>query len=372
MGILSGPDWKVWKSLILAFSCFLAAGLGYALATVLRRCDLTIDSSSAQVEPIITSAAENFLYDAGEVVAGTVVCHAFLVRNDWDEPIEIRKPGDIVIHCGCSSIEPADRRLAPGESTRIRVKLRTIGRVGTLANGGEVIWTATGGKQRKLIFTLRAEILRVLQVSDEILVFDDEAESGVITKELTFSSSKVPIIWESLCVTATSPFQITKVDKNSDRMHCVVTHPIESEREEVTGRIQAQARLQETKPDGGEIVTATVGVIWRPRQDDLRITPKMVPLAIGAEGRGKARLYLRGKKVEQNPKLIRSVVCEGHTVEWKLHPTAGGKAAILELNLIPTSGVKTPEKSLLSLDFRESGPVQVPFFVSVRKNEGTN
>lgn len=371
MWLMSGCQRKVWKRMVLTVSCFVTFVVGNALRTILGQDGATRASPSLQTETINGDHMENFLYDAGEVVAGTVVSHAFVICNDWDETIEIRKSDDIVLHCGCSSIEPAMLRLTPGQSTDITVKLRTMGRDGVFVNGGDIIWTGARGKQRKLHFTLRVKVEPALRVSDQMLVFDDEEEPQTNTKEIIFTASKAPILWDSLMVTVSLPFQLEKLDRGRDRMRCVVTHPKESEREEVVGRIEAVGRLRGKRGDEGEFVSATAGLLWRPRQDDLRISPKIVPLTFGADGCGRARLYIRGKKVEKNPRLIRSVDCQGYSVKWTALPTAAGKAQIVELNLVPTPGLKRPDKPMLRVDLQKSRPVELPVSVTGREDETT-
>lgn len=340
----------------------VAAGMGCALAAVLRGDSAVPNPDKQDFSVLHGSDAEALIHDAGEVIAGEVVTHGVVLRNDWDEAIDIRNPSDIVIHCGCSSIDPVVRRLEPGESSEIKVTLRTLGREGTFANGGEIIWTATSGKQRRFVLTLRVEVRPALRASPAVLIFDDEAEADAMNKEITFAATKDPIDWASLRVTVASPFQVVKVEKNKDQMRCIITHPKESEREEVTGRVQASAQLCGATTKDRDLVTATVGVIWRPRQGELRIVPKVVPLAVDGQGRGTARLYLRGKMVETNPRLIRSISCEGYVAEWKMLPAAKGKAAILDLRLDPRSGAKTPETQLLQVDFVDAKSVRRPAF----------
>lgn len=103
----------------------------------------------AQKQGAKISAAEP-KYDFGELIEGQRVSHEFVVKNDGDETLEIRK---INASCGCTAAHPEKDRLAPGESTKIKVNFDSSNRQGKQVKYVYVMTNDKSNPQIRLEFT---------------------------------------------------------------------------------------------------------------------------------------------------------------------------------------------------------------------------
>ncbi|GAB4129719.1 MAG: DUF1573 domain-containing protein [Ignavibacteriales bacterium] len=89
-------------------------------------------------------------YDFGEITEGQRVSHEFVVKNEGDETLEIRK---INASCGCTAAQPDKDRLAPGESTKIKVFFDSSNRQGKQVKYVYVMTNDQANPQIRLEFT---------------------------------------------------------------------------------------------------------------------------------------------------------------------------------------------------------------------------
>lgn len=107
-----GRDWK-------------NTGLLTAEADVTENFD-TLSESGRKEAPCIEVEQPEFNF--GRIQAGTRVKHAFVLKNTGHRDLIIRK---IQPSCGCTAAVPAQRVIAPGNSTSLDVEFRSAGRQGT-------------------------------------------------------------------------------------------------------------------------------------------------------------------------------------------------------------------------------------------------
>ena len=112
------------------------------------------------------------LYDAGEVLSGTRIQHAFRFQNRTDGALWLASHDDIRPSCGCASARVVDHQLAPGEATEICVQIQTDGRRGPLSEVVAVVWTAQDGRRLEFAFAIRGQIQSALVLVPDELTFD--------------------------------------------------------------------------------------------------------------------------------------------------------------------------------------------------------
>ena len=79
--------------------------------------------------------------DLGTITQDTVVTRDFLVCNRGTKVVNIDK---VVVSCGCTTVDMANRRLVPGESVPMNVKFDSRGFVGSISKK-IVLFTDTEG-----------------------------------------------------------------------------------------------------------------------------------------------------------------------------------------------------------------------------------
>lgn len=89
-------------------------------------------------------------YDFGNIIEGQRVSHEFVVKNDGDEVLEIRK---INASCGCTAAQPEKDKLAPGESTKIKVHFDSSHRQGKQVKYVYIMTNDKTNPQIRLEFT---------------------------------------------------------------------------------------------------------------------------------------------------------------------------------------------------------------------------
>lgn len=89
-------------------------------------------------------------YDFGNIIEGQRVSHEFVVKNEGDEVLEIRK---INASCGCTAAQPEKDKLAPGESTKIKVHFDSSHRQGKQVKYVYIMTNDRTNPQIRLEFT---------------------------------------------------------------------------------------------------------------------------------------------------------------------------------------------------------------------------
>jgi len=85
--------------------------------------NLTPEQKEKAPKAVFSSYEFNF----GKIKEGEVVEHAFVLNNEGKSDLIIRK---VRASCGCTAVEPEEKIIKPGKSTKIIVKFNSKGRVG--------------------------------------------------------------------------------------------------------------------------------------------------------------------------------------------------------------------------------------------------
>lgn len=81
---------------------------------------------SQQPESIEQKPQENdaYTWDFGRVKAGEILKHAFILKNDSENTLQIK---DVTTSCGCTVSQVKKKMLLPGETTLIEVRFNSKG-----------------------------------------------------------------------------------------------------------------------------------------------------------------------------------------------------------------------------------------------------
>jgi hypothetical protein len=107
----------------------------------------------ATVAPISSVAQPDF-WDFGDVKAGSVPEHEFVITNDSVKDLVIK---DTTTSCGCTVSEIKNKFLKPGESTTVLIKLDTKGYTGDVQ---QFVYVNTDSMDKPIIrLTVKAKVL---------------------------------------------------------------------------------------------------------------------------------------------------------------------------------------------------------------------
>ncbi len=298
------------------------------------------------------------------MLAGGEINHTFEVRNNLLEPVAIKDAADVKTNCGCSAVEPAARVLEPGQATGVTLTIRTAGRQGVLTNGGTVVWTSASGQRRTMAFTIRVVVRPAMEPSVAALVFEDEDVRTGAVKELAFAETIVPMNWDTVKVATSAPFEIMATTRTEKGVRCTVKCIAREDLEDAKGEVVAVGQSLPKVGEAPSTWTASVPVAAR-RTPDLIVAPRSVPLAVDAEGRGKARLLIRGRRLTGQEQPIVRVACTGYRVKWDVVRSSAGGPAVVQLDFTST-GEKIAERPEVTVEVRGAPPVRLPLVVMAK------
>lgn len=123
----------------------------------------------------VPSYRESQTFSAGEVLTAVPhrLTHAFHVRNDRGEPIEI---AEVKMDCSCTAWGAPKRRLEPGEVGVIEIDL-TLNGSGPTSSTADVLWST--GERSRLIFAAHAKVPREMFLSTYSLQLEPNGEAVV-------------------------------------------------------------------------------------------------------------------------------------------------------------------------------------------------
>jgi hypothetical protein len=100
------------------------------------------------------STVQSDSWDFGDVSAGSVLTHEFVIVNDSEKDLAIK---DTTTSCGCTVSEINNKLLKPGESTIVSIKLDTKGYTGSVQ---QFVYVNTDSMDKPIIrLTVKAKVL---------------------------------------------------------------------------------------------------------------------------------------------------------------------------------------------------------------------
>jgi hypothetical protein len=292
--------------------------------------------------------------DCGEVIAGEVVTRVLSIPNTTDTHL-VFEDGAVRVGCGCVSIRPERRELARGEKASVAVAVDTTGRAGPMAYGGAITLTDGEGRQHSVSLTLKGVILPALVAEPAALVFTP-AQVAYGAEQEVYVRAALDVDWESLSFSGQPShlhLRIHGAKGRSARIAVKYLLPagIRGSVDTLTVNVQVAASSPRL---AGKRVSLALAV--RATADQrLTVTPGIVPLVSRADGKGSARLLMRGR---DGCKLtVKAVAVEGCRVDWKLEPQDDGSSGILELSV--SEGDGAPGDTLV-IEVEGETPIRLP------------
>ena len=121
-----------------------------------------------QAQPVAASeirfAATTF--DFGRVFADTVVQATYVLTNAGTAALEVK---NVLPGCGCTTVEPWDRRVEPGSNTTLVLRLNTANLSGPVTKSATV--TSNDPTQPAVTLLIQGEVWKPFYVQPSVVVF---------------------------------------------------------------------------------------------------------------------------------------------------------------------------------------------------------
>ena len=96
---------------------------------------------------------DNFSWDFGQVKEGRILEHTFILRNNSDKPLVVKR---LDTSCGCTSSSISKEKILPGETAQIKVSFNTEGYKGRTQ---QYIYVYTDNLDNPILkFIIKAEV----------------------------------------------------------------------------------------------------------------------------------------------------------------------------------------------------------------------
>jgi hypothetical protein len=132
------PVWRrnLCRTSLLCFVCLLClSGCGSSSEK------LAVESATGSAQQDSRKLEEAF-HDVGNVFAGQPAEHVFAFRNESANTLSLAPGQDVRKTCGCTSADVSTTKLAPGESTQVKLSISTGAKHGAFAEKVVVTWHA--------------------------------------------------------------------------------------------------------------------------------------------------------------------------------------------------------------------------------------
>ena len=317
-------------------------------------CGQPAQSSAVIAEPPQADAATTF--DAGVLCPGERLAHTFPFVNRTTEELVIAADSDITVGCGCTSLTPAARAVAPGAAVDLALVVNTERLSGPFSYASSVTWTGAGGRRVPVKVVVAGEALPLCAPTPDTLTF--APGEGSEAKSVLVAGNRFVTLGNWRAVSSSPAFRVAGVETVDPRT----------------------ARVRVTCDAAGELaageLTVTADVTGSERAISLREATVTVPLRGGSppdfavmptrlaarldpvSKRAVGSLLLRGSSVTGASVL--DVKCGTHPVEWKFTPASGG--GVLSVGIGDVAGAVRPTAIVISV--RGKGDITVALLVT--------
>lgn len=119
--------------------------------------------SSAQLKPEPKASIKPASYNFGDITQGSIVTTSFLLTNDGDELLKIKK---VWASCGCTAATASEKNeLKRGESTEIKVTFDSKGKSGVQ---NKTVYVETNDPKNSVIkFALSGNVIEKGKISSQ-------------------------------------------------------------------------------------------------------------------------------------------------------------------------------------------------------------
>jgi len=125
-------------------------------------------SSNAMSQSVPQIFVENKHHDFGKLFQNQKVSHVYEIKNIGEAELEIK---DIDTSCGCTFTMMEQKRLQPGETTKLEIQFNPFGLSGAVEKYVTVISNDPNNTNVKLTFT--AEIIQEIVPTTQLVTFED-------------------------------------------------------------------------------------------------------------------------------------------------------------------------------------------------------
>lgn len=323
-----------------------------------------LTSSGCQSRPTTPTVEtwQTLEHEIGEITAGVEIIHEFTLTNDLPTVLEIKKDEDIAAKCGCSSITPAERRLAPGAATKVIFRVDTRNRAVPFRFAARIVWTDTANQPHPAEFFLVGVARPPLVLQPDELVFERQEVTDECRKELKVivasgvdeGSVTVEPLAGDLAV------EMIRSEKGYRVYSVKCLQQPRSESEEFH-EIFLSAKLT---PELGSIPVSAKLLVHVPEVVALEVQPKTLDLRLGPEGRTVGKLMLSGEAMKDGAD-VESLSCAEYKLEWKVTRARRGSPATVEITFLAAADKRGPEKTTLYVKVKGLPALHVP--VSMRQ-----
>ena len=178
-------------------------------------------------------------FDAGTICAGEPISHRFTFVNTTSEELRIVSNTDIVVGCGCTSLSPSARVVAPGDQIELALIVNTERLGGKFAYRSAVTWTGANGPLLHSVM-VTGQAVPLLTLSPDELSFGPGEWGEGKAKSVLVTGNEYVTLQHWRAAAGGHAMTVSKVETIDDRT----------------------ARVHVTCADPGdlEVVTATVNV----------------------------------------------------------------------------------------------------------------
>jgi hypothetical protein len=277
------------------------------------------------------------LHQAGEVLSGSRVEHTFLFQNRTDGALWLASHGDIRPSCGCASARVADHRLAPGQTTKVWVQVRTDGRRGLLSEAVSVIWTTEDGRRLEYGFAIRGQIKTALVLVPNELSFDRREVMQRTSKHVQCTSD-LPLDWSTATVWAQAEYLEVarrRLPPDSQRLEFDVSCRPSGTGDSRQGAIQLSVTGRSADGTSSAQRFSYRLPVYAADPAPLVVAPRMATLQAGGEGQPwTGRLIVTGDAVAAGAEVCRIRCATGRLMYQSTRIAAA--AVRLDLEFWPT------------------------------------
>ena len=266
----------------------------------------------------VTQSEDRF--DAGTICAGEPISHKFTFVNITGEELRIVSDTDIVVGCGCTSLSPSARVVAPGDQIELALIVNTERLGGKFAYRSAVTWTgAKGPLVHNVMVTGQAVPLLTLS-PDELSFGPGEWGEGKSKSVLVTGNEYVTLQhWRAVAGGhAMTVSKVETIDDRTARIHVTCANP--GDLEVVTATVNVTAAIKSCQR---QIATNEAAITFPTKGQqpvEFSIRPAQLTVLVDPQTRrGKGALFLKGQGLKDKTVEVR---CGDHKTTCKLTATS--------------------------------------------------
>jgi hypothetical protein len=304
-------SWLGGAALAGAVLAALGRRLGWPRRLVMARCAAV--AAMALVLPACGPAApatgrpDPLDVDAGQVLAGTLIKHDFLVTNKGPKPFKIVH---VSKSCSCLAVRfDKGAVVPPGGTTTVGADFPTEGREGPFQQRIALLTDSPDPEFATIPMSLRADVLAKIKAIPSQIMFGSVAPEKAARCELKVKVNRPDLLGRFTSAGVEGNPYLTINRRGESRG--LLVFDVELDPQIPPGDIAGQVRL---RFDDAEVPELLVKVIGR-KQGDLKLVPRSVKLSRGAAAPAPA--LLRVASASQRPFRILGVESPtGVNVQW--------------------------------------------------------